>query len=120
MQKYYNDSFDPKWTALLVIQENSLKFNFKQWKKYIDTVVLLLIDKESGDLKDLPYWELWDHKTNPLLVAMYAIYNSSEGDKIITCDKLDIKKEIDFRKTWEQSEYFNFIHKKIDFIMKDY
>mgnify|MGYP001356710503 CR=1 FL=1 len=111
--EYFNNKQDPEWSALIYIQENITAFSFDEWTTYIDYVTKLIIGKNSSEIEDLPYYELWHGLANPLLVALYAIFQSSEtlADTCLPKDAYEI---------WNNSNYNNEIKNKIDYIMQHY
>ena len=74
--------FDKKqnsqWSALIYIQENIKSFSFDEWMRYVDYTIKLIIDKDSSEIEDLPYYELWQNASNPLIIALYGIFQSSD------------------------------------------
>jgi hypothetical protein len=77
-QKYYKEHrVDSEWLALINIQNNIMHYTFKEWLKYIDFTLNLLINESSDNISELPYHNLWVLDTNPLDVAIYAMFNSN-------------------------------------------
>jgi len=111
--KYFNNEQDPIWSALIDVQENIKSFSFDEWTRYVDYVVNLIIGKDSSEIEDLPYYELWVGLNNPLVVALYAIFQSSEilDDTALPDNAKDI---------WNNSDYKDEIKAKIENIMENY
>ena len=113
-QKYATECFDhnqnPEWSALIYVQENVKTFFFKEWLRYIDFTLIKIIEKDSSEIEDLPYYDLWKKKTNPLIVSLYAIFNSSEkiDDTILP---------IGSKNLWKKSRYRTEIKNKIENIL---
>lgn len=110
---YFENEQDPTWSALIDVQENIKSFSFEEWTRYVDCVIDLIIGKDSSEIEDLPYYELWNGLNNPLVVAMYAIFQSSE-----TLD--DTSLPHDAKEMWNSSDYKNEIKTKIEHIMEHY
>ena len=107
------EGLDPVWSALINIQENINSFSFDDWMKYVDYVLKIIIDKNSSEIEDLPYYDLWNNNMNPLVVSMYAIFESSER-----LDDTPLPEGAD--DIWYSSKYNQEMKSKIDYIMAHY
>lgn len=111
--QYYENKQNATWSALIYIQENIKSFSFDEWTRYIDYVIKIIIGKDSSEIEDLPYYELWKELDNPLLIALYAIFHSSEilDNTLLPNDATNM---------WNTSSYRYEIKAKIDYIMQHY
>ena len=111
--QYYENKQNATWSALIYIQENIKSFSFDEWTRYIDYVIKIIIGKDSSEIEDLPYYELWKELDNPLLIALYAIFHSSEilDNTLLPNDATNM---------WNNSSYRYEIKTKIDYIMQHY
>ena len=110
---YFDNGQDPVWSALIYIQENIKSFSFEEWTAYVDYVIKLIINKDSSEIEDQPYYELWDKLENPLVVALYAIFQSSE-------ELDDTHLPNDAKIIWLNSKYNTEIKTKIESILAKY
>ena len=93
---YFERNQNSKWSALIYLQENIKSFSFNEWMRYVDHVIKLIIDKDSSEIEDIPYYDLWNNSMNPLVIALYAIFQSSE-----TLDDTDLPN--DANEIWDNS-----------------
>ncbi len=100
----------PEWSALLELQEKVTSFTYDEWKKFVDQALISIINKGSHDVNDLPYYDLWDKNNNPLIIAMYALFNSNE-------DLENTNLRSDAADVWFESSTYYRIKKQIDFIL---
>ncbi len=117
--QYFKKNYDPEWTALLIIQENERKLEFNYWKKFVDYLIFKLVRKETDEIDDLPYWDLWNQNTNPIIVGFHAVYNSYRMNDNVSIVSGSLIKHINFIKMWENSKYYNLVHNKIEHIISN-
>jgi hypothetical protein len=111
LKECFKDKMDPQWAALIDIQECVRSYTFSQWKKYVDKVLVLIVSKDSNDIEDLPYHNLWDKGYNPLIIGMYGVFNSTED-----LDDTELPKNAQF--IWKTSKQHQKIKNDIESILK--